>query len=171
MILISKATSKDSLLLSKLSIKSFLPAHGHSAPKKDIEAYLENSFSLKNFEKELKNPENLYYLIYYKGTIAGYSKIIFNNKCPEISNKNITYMSRLYLLKEFYGLGLGKQLMNFNINLAKENNQKGIWLKVWVENEKAIRFYTKTGFKIVGKSGFKISETHSNPNHHLYLEF
>ena len=171
MIVISKATLNDSKLLSEISIKSFLPAHGHSAPKEEINKYLSNSFSITAFEKELKKPENIYYLIYCKNKIAGYSKILLNNKCPEISIKNITYMSRLYLLKEFYGLGLGKKLMAFNINLAKENNQKGMWLKVWVENKKAIEFYSKNGFKIVGKSGFKISETHSNPNHHLYLEF
>ena len=80
-------------------------------------------------------------------------------------------MSRLYLLEEFYGLSLGKELFNFNIEFSKQNNQKGIWLAVWIENLRAIKFYIKMGFKKVGSFNYKISETHSNPNHILFLEF
>ena len=171
MIVISKAKLEDSKILSKLSIASFLPAHGHSASKKDIDEYVSKSFSEVSFKKELEDKNNLYYLIYYKNEIAGYSKIVLNDSCKEITSKNITYMSRLYLLEEYYGLGLGKKIFDFNLSICKENKQVGIRLKVWVENQKAINFYTKNGFKIIGKSDFKISETHSNPNHIMYLEF
>ncbi|MCI2230110.1 GNAT family N-acetyltransferase [Polaribacter sp. MSW13] len=168
---IKKAKISDAPFLSKLSVASFLPAHGHSASKKDIEEYISKNFNAGNFIEELKQKENLYYILEYQGKVAGYSKIVFNSENDNISHKNITLMNRLYLLEDFYGLGLGKELFNFNLTLCKQNNQKGIWLKVWVENEKAINFYKKNGFKIVGKSDFKISETHSNPNHIMYLEF
>ena len=171
MIKIVKASIKDAKLLSRISAASFLPAHGHSSPKEDIEHYLAENFNERNFINELNNNKNQYYLIELKDTIVGYSKIIFNEKCDIINTKNITYMSRLYLLKEYYGVGLGKKLLDFNVNLSKENKQKGIWLKVWVENQKAIKFYKKNGFKIIGKSDFKISETHSNPNHIMFLNF
>lgn len=168
---IVKATLKDAQLLSKLSVDTFLPAHGHSAPKKDIENYLTENFSEESFASELSDVKNEYYLFYLNDKIAGYSKIIFNKENKNIISKNITYMSRLYFLKEFYGLGLGKILFDFNINLCKQNKQSGIWLAVWVENQKGISFYKKMGFKKVGNFDFKISETHSNPNHILYLEF
>jgi ribosomal protein S18 acetylase RimI-like enzyme len=168
---IKKALITDAKVLSKLSVATFLPAHGHSAPKKDIDAYINQSFSEENFFKELSDATHQYYIIYVDNYIAGYSKIIFNQTQRKITAKNITYMSRLYLLKEFYGLGLGKYLFDFNIKLCKENKQSGIWLAVWVENQKGISFYKKMGFKKVGDFDFKISKTHSNPNHILYLEF
>lgn len=168
---IKKANSAQAKLLSEISVASFLPAHGHSAPKKDIDNYLANNFNEENFVGELENPENQYYLIEHENNIVGYSKVVFNETCPDISTKNITFMSRLYLLKEFYGTGLGKKLFDFNLALSKENKQTGIWLKVWVENEKAINFYKKMGFEIVAKSDFRISETHSNPNHIMFLKF
>jgi ribosomal protein S18 acetylase RimI-like enzyme len=80
-------------------------------------------------------------------------------------------MERLYLLKEFYNLGLGKELLNFNIQLAKKNKQLGIWVFVWTENTKAIAFYKKMDFKKVGNHDFVLSPTKTNPNHVLYLEF
>ena len=169
--LIVKPTLNHSKILSEISRTSFLSAHGHSASKEDIDNYVARNFSEGVLLKELENSDNVFYLIYHKNTIAGYSKIVLNKTSKDISEENIVYMSRLYLLEEFYGLGLGQELFRFNLELAKQNNKAGIWLAVWVENQKGISFYKKMGFKKVGDFNFKISETHSNPNHILYLEF
>ena len=42
---ITKATQKDAAMLSKLSVAAFLPAHGHSASKEIIDAYITANFS------------------------------------------------------------------------------------------------------------------------------
>ena len=171
MIQIVKATIEHASILPKLSIEAFLPAHGHSAPKELIDNYLEENFSKENFIKELSNSENEYYLIYYNDKIAGFSKVIFNTQNEHIKAQNVTYMSRLYLLKEFYGLNLGVELFNFNVELAKRNNQAGIWLAVWVENLRAFSFYKKMKLEIVGDYDFPVSKTYTNPNHIMYLPF
>ena len=171
MLVIKKATIKNASLLSKLSIASFLPAHGHSASKEVIDTYTDANFSEANFIKELSNPKFQYHILYYKEQIAGFSKVIFNTPSKHVANNQVTKMERLYLLKEFYGLHLGAKLMNFNSELAKTNHQNGIWLEVWTENFRAIKFYKKAGFKIVGQANFTVSKTHSNPNYIMYLEF
>jgi ribosomal protein S18 acetylase RimI-like enzyme len=48
--------------------------------------------------------------------------------------------------------------------------EAGVWLYVWKENHRAVAFYQKMGFEIVGEGLFKISETHYNPNHVMYLD-
>jgi ribosomal protein S18 acetylase RimI-like enzyme len=171
MITIRKATIEDVQLLASLSTESFIPAHGHSAPKDDISSYIEANFSVENFKKEIINLNFEYYLIFYKSKVAGYSKIIFNYPTKHISDSQVTKMERLYLLKEFYGLEIGLKLMDFNTKLVQEKKQSGIWLEVWIENFRAIKFYKKVGFEIVGKANFTVSETHSNPNYIMFLEF
>jgi len=171
MLSINKATIKDAKVLSKLSIAAFLPAHGHSASKEVIDNYISANFSAENFIKELANSDFQYHLIYYKEELAGFSKVIFNSQNQFIKDTNATKMERLYLLEKFYNLGLGKELLNFNIQLAEKNKQAGIWVFVWIENTKAIGFYKKRGFKKVGNSDFVLSPTKSNPNHNLYLKF
>ena len=171
MIDIRKATTKDLHLLASLSTESFIPAHGHSAPKDDISSYIEANFSIENFKKEIINPNFEYYLIFHKSKVAGYSKIIFNYPTNHISDSKVTKMERLYLLKEFYGLEIGLKLMKFNTELAKKKEQSGIWLEVWIKNFRAIKFYKKVGFEIVGEANFTVSKTHSNPNYIMYLEF
>ncbi|MFY0629170.1 MAG: GNAT family N-acetyltransferase [Flavobacteriaceae bacterium] len=168
---ICKATLANAKTLNSLSTRAFLPAHGHSAPQKDIDNYITVNFSEENFIKELSNPKNEYHLIYYKDKPVGFSKIVFNLQNEYLDATNVTYMSRLYLLKEYYGFNLGKELFDFNVSLSKKNNQQGIWLAVWVENSRAISFYKKMGFNIIGSYDFKISETHSNPNHIMYLHY
>jgi diamine N-acetyltransferase len=168
---IIKAGIEHAALISKIGVESFLQAHGHSASKTAIDAYVAKTYTEAVVTKELSNPNNLYHLIYSDNKIAGYSKIILNQPNTNVEQQNITKLERFYLLKEFYGQNIGAKLFEFNVALAKNQLQAGMWLYVWVENEKAIRFYTKCGFKNVGSYDFKISENHSNPNHVLYLEF
>ena len=82
-----------------------------------------------------------------------------------------TKMERLYLLKEFYDLKLGQHLMQHAIDLSKAAGEKGMWLNVWKENERALRFYTKQGFEVVGESEFVLTETHANPNWVMLLRY
>jgi diamine N-acetyltransferase len=171
MVSIVKATENDFKLLANLGRQTFIESHGNCAEKSDVDSYVIEKYSYNVFEKELADPNNIYHLVYYKGQPAGYSKIILNNSHPDIRQPNVTKLERLYLLKDFYKLKLGFGLFNFNVELSKNNNQAGIWLFVWKENERAVNFYRKTGFEIIGSYDFKISETHSNPNHHMFLKY
>ncbi len=65
---------------------------------------------------------------------------------------------------------LGQVLFDYNLKLATENNQSGIWLYSWVENERGLKFYKKNGFEIIDEKDFKISENHVNPNYIMFKE-
>jgi ribosomal protein S18 acetylase RimI-like enzyme len=166
---IEKATIKDAELLSKIGTQTFIESHGHSASEKDITNYIKLKFTKVAFEAELKDANNVFHIIYYNQKPVGYSKTIDNVSQETIPFKNTTKLERLYVLEEFHQLKLGLELFHFNIELSKKNQQAGIWLYTWIENHKAINFYKKAGFKIVGSYDFKISETHSNPNHQMLL--
>jgi len=171
MISITKATAEDFQLIAGIGKISFIESHGNSAKPADINNYVDKKFNYDVIKNELEEFGNLYHIINYDNEPAGYSKIIFNSPHADIAIKNVTKLERLYLLKKFYGLKLGAVLFNFNLELSKNNNQAGMWLYVWKENQQAIAFYKKIGFKIIGSYDFKITETHSNPNHHMLLMY
>jgi ribosomal protein S18 acetylase RimI-like enzyme len=168
---IVKAKEKDFQLLAGIGKISYIESHGSSAKPADINAYLDENYSYEVFENELRDPKNIYNIIYHNNQPAGYSKIILNTPQSNIPIKNITKLERLYLLKEFYGFKLGFELFNWNLELTKNSNQAGMWLYVWKENLRAISFYKKTGFKVIGSYDFKLTETHSNPNHLMFLKY
>jgi ribosomal protein S18 acetylase RimI-like enzyme len=168
---ILSATSIDAELLSKIGKQTFLESHGHSASKKDIANYVASKFSVAEFVRELNNIKNHYYVLYYSEQPVGYAKIVFNVTHKNISSKHVTKLERLYVLQEFHHLKLGLKLFNFCVSVSKKEQQTGLWLYTWVENHKAIQFYEKAGFNIVGNYDFKISETHYNPNHQMLLTY
>lgn len=171
MISIDKAKAEDFQLLADIAKISFWESHGNSASEADINSYINEKYNYDVFKQELNDPKSIYHIIYYNGQPAGYSKIFLNVRHSNIQMEKVTKLDRFYLLKEFYGLKLGLELFNFNIELSKQNNQDGMWLFVWKENHRAVSFYNKTGFKIIGSYDFKISETHSNPNHQMLLTY
>ena len=168
---IVKASEKDFKLLAGIGKKTFIESHGESADKKEIDTYVNEKNSCDFFQHELADSKNIYHIIYYNEIPAGYSKIILNSPHENIPALHVTKLERLYLLKEFYELKLGLGLFKFNVELSKKNNQAGMWLFTWKQNVRAINFYLKNGFKIIGSYDFKLSETHSNPNHHMFLKY
>jgi ribosomal protein S18 acetylase RimI-like enzyme len=171
MISIVTAGQKDAVLLSDLATRCFVESHGHSAPPADISQYINEQYNCDVLAEELQQPENIYHILYYHQQAAGYSKIIFNEPYEGSLASNIAKLERIYLLKQFYNLKLGSALFEFNLQLMKANNQSGTWLYVWKENQRALQFYGKQGFIINGSYDFKLSATHSNPNHRLLLAF
>ena len=170
MVTIKRADESHASLLSEVAILSFNESHGNSAKPQDIKYFTDEKYNIQALTSALNNPDNNYYLIYYENRLAGFTNLIYNSPYDDSIITNIAKLERIYVLKEFYNLKLGYQLLEFNINIAREHNQKAIWLFVWTENERAMKFYMKSGFKINGSGKFKISETHANPNHRLYLE-
>jgi len=171
MISITRAKEKDFQLLSNIGKISFIESHGSSAATDDINIYLSEKFNPDVFKEELNDLKNIYHIIYHDNQPAGYSKIIFNTPHSNIQLNNVTKLERLYLLREFYNLNLGFELLKFNIELSKKNNQAGMWLNVWKENHRAVSFYKKNGFIVAGSYDFKLTETHSNPNYQMFLRY
>jgi len=171
MLKISPSDFGDAEVLAKLGRETFLEPHSESAPAADLEKYVSMSFSLSRMQEELKDPCNIFHIVRWNDEVAGYSKIVPNSPNPKISSKNVTKLERLYIKKEYYGQRVGLSLFQYNLELAKKQGQQGFWLTVWPGNSRAIEFYRKQGFSIIGETYFKISETHSNPNHWMYVAF
>ncbi|MFI5185111.1 MAG: GNAT family N-acetyltransferase [Chitinophagales bacterium] len=94
-----------------------------------------------------------YYLLNYKENIAGYLGIHATNE--------ILLLSKLYLLKEFRGKGIGDKVMSFVYKRAHELKSSTIELIVNRQNKGAIDFYEKRGFTIVQPIVSKFENGHS----------
>lgn len=155
--------------LVKVARTTFLEAHEKSASRKDLDVYLEKHYTEKALQEDINDPKTIYRIIQQEGNIVGFSKIILDHPHPDVKNTNVTKMERVYVLEAFHGKRLGPELFNLNLKIAKEHHQCGIWLYTWTGNHRAIAFYEKKGFEIIGHHDFKISEKHSNPNHLMWL--
>jgi ribosomal protein S18 acetylase RimI-like enzyme len=161
----------DAALISRLAIQTFRESHGTSAAEKDILDYETKRLNVDLFKEELQDPKNIFRVVYLSNVPVAFSKEVFNTPNPKIKEQAVCKLEKLYVLKEYYDQKIGQPLFDLNVELAKTAGQKGMWLYVWTENKRALRFYEKQGFKNIANTLFKVSETHSNPNYWMYLEF
>lgn len=168
---ISKISESDSTILSEMAIKTFLEAHSKAASEEIFAPYIAATYNPETLREELLNEKYNYHFIYFNDLPIGYSKIILDSTHPNIDVCPTTKLERIYILKDYYDQKLGWPLLNFNIELAKANGQKGMWLFTWVENHRAIAFYIKNGFEIIGQHDFPLSATETRLNHHMLLRF
>ena len=165
------ATVADAALLSRVGGQSLIESHGHSAPAAIMESYRDEKFTIAALAKELADPANIFHVIYHNGQAAGYSKIIYRQPVAQVAQQRLTKLERLYLLKEYYSLKLGHHLLQFNIDLSRSQGEEGMWLYVWKGNERALRFYERTGFTIIGDGWFRLTDSHANPNWQMLLRY
>ncbi len=169
MISVIRATEKDFQPIVNIGRVAVTEAHRESTTAENMKAYIDSNYSDDAIQEELKDPGNIYHIVHYNGKPVGFSKIILNAAHPDIGAANVTKLDRIYVLTAYHNLKLGLELLQFNIRLAENNNQSGLWLYTWIGNTRAINFYLKTGFKIIGSHKFYVTETFYNLNHHMLL--
>lgn len=171
MVSITQATEKDSDSIVGIGKVSVEESHRGSSSAEVMNEFLERNYNNDTIRKELSDINNIYHIVRYNDQPAGFSKIIFNDRHPGIALENVVRLDRIYLLKEFYGLKLGLELLNFNIELSKKNDQSGMWLYAWIGNTRAIDFYLKAGFTVIGSHQYYVNETHYDESHQMFLRF
>ena len=153
---IRKVSIQDIENLKEIAKRTFIETYSSSNSEENITDYLENKFSTEALETELNDKNSEFYFSEFHGKIIGYLKVNTGKSQSVIINKNALEIERIYVLKEFYGKKFGQNLYKKAIKLAKEKNAEFVWLSVWEENPRAIRFYEKNGFVPFDKHIFKL---------------
>jgi diamine N-acetyltransferase len=158
MITIRTAISEDYQLLADLGRRAFYEAFGDNSAPEDMQAYLDLSFNPERIKIQLSDPSCTYFIGSYSGEPVGYAKIVKDYCPPQLNDTTCVQLERIYALKAYIGKKVGKTLMEECMNFAKQNNYKHMWLGVWQENHKAIEFYKRWGFKVIGIKQFVIGK-------------
>ncbi len=155
-IAIRKITVNDLNELQSIGKLTFAETFSSGNSEENMKVYLENGFSTEKLTTELSDPNAEFYFAELDGETIGYLKVNVGQSQTEIKDHNALEIERIYVLKEFHGKKVGQILYNKAIALAKEKNVDYVWLGVWEENPRAIRFYEKNGFKAFDKHVFKL---------------
>lgn len=160
MIEIKKVTISDAQVLALLARSTYVESHGHFIhDQNDLQEYANEAFSVSKTKKDLSDPNNLFYIVYVEGLPVGYLKLVLDTDCEHLTSSNNCRLERIYILRDFIPLKIGQQLLSFAEAKAREFKQETLWLSVYTENERAIRFYQKNEFKEVGSMDFFVNET------------
>jgi len=148
-VLIRKANVNDYNVIAEIDVQSSLETYKDIMP----DDYLLNRFNRIDEIKDkvkvrLQNGDN-YLVILTNNKIVGYSLYyVSDNKC---------YLDSLYLLKDYHGKGLGKQLFMYTVNDMVKNGYNAMYLYCAKDNLSS-SFYEKFGVDKKENFSYKIKD-------------
>ncbi|MBC7990564.1 MAG: GNAT family N-acetyltransferase [Luteimonas sp.] len=159
---IRAALAAEAERLSDLMRSTFLDANGHCSTPANVAAFLDAVYSPATQRREIADPDILTWIVespHGGGAWAGFAQLRFATRAPEeVGLRHPVELGRIYLAPSFQGRGLARTLMLHLCDEARRRGADGLWLNVWQEATQAIRFYTKHGFRIVGRSIFTVGD-------------
>lgn len=157
-IVIKKVKIEDIDQLQRISRQTFFETFSSGNTEKNMKAYLENALSTNKLRGELSEKDSEFYFAIIDKSVVGYLKVNFGQSQTEMKEENALEIERIYVLKDLHGKKIGQLLYEKAIDIAKQKNVDYVWLGVWEENPRAIRFYQKNGFKEFDKHVFKLGD-------------
>jgi ribosomal protein S18 acetylase RimI-like enzyme len=162
MISIAKAELSDLNLLREIAVGTFSESFSDQNSEEDMQLYLDQNLSMDKLEREMSDTFSVFYLGYYNAVAVAYLKLNFDKSQTETHKADSLEIERIYVLKEYKGRGIGKQLLGKAIEIAEGTKLKNICLGVWEKNTEAIAFYRKHGFREIGQHVFMLGNDAQN---------
>jgi GNAT superfamily N-acetyltransferase len=158
------ATSADSAALSALGAKLFEQTFGVDNTPEDMQAYLAESFTPERQAAELAEPNRMTWIVEDAGGAGvGYAVLIRGETSQFVDGNRPAELRRIYVDRSLHGRPVDQRGRGASVILleqclaqAKDWGCDVIWLAVWERNPRAMRFYEKNGFRVVGKKVFQL---------------
>jgi diamine N-acetyltransferase len=152
------ATPDDAAVLARAAAAFFRDTFGDANTAEDMDAYVAEAFSERRQRAELSAADNRIVLaVDAHGNVAGYVHVRLDAHPAirvDVPIQRPAEISRLYAARDWHGHGLGARLMNAAVATARESGADVLWLGVWQRNSRAVAFYEKHGFQVVGAQEF-----------------
>lgn len=153
---LKKVSEQDLIQLHQIVVDTFIVSFAHLNNPEDFNTYVEQKLNVAQIERELSNPDSLFYFVIHDDSVKGYLKLNRLSAQTEQSIPDALEVERIYLLPAGQGLGIGKLMLDKAKAVAREENYSSLWLGVWEENQRAISFYKREGFKAFDKHTFML---------------
>lgn len=147
MIEIREATSHDIPAMRTVAISSYIDTFASSNTQENMDAFLNNVYSLEGLEKEFIEKNSKLFLATEGSEVVGFARLRESDEVLNHLGNNTIELQRLYVLTSAQGKSVGRFLMEKSMAYANQNNYEWIWLGVWEKNYKAQTFYGHWGFE------------------------
>jgi len=168
-----RATASDAAQLSELIGSTWSKFFAYSVSEADLATYLNTTVSEAQIRREIED-ESKYCIVAYSTdasksgsngeeggteTIIGVSMLDLKATETSLTTRNPVKLNRLYIRPEYQGGGLASALLHQSETACRDMGRDGMWLGVWEDNARAIRFYEKLGFERRGEHFFMLGES------------
>ncbi len=153
---ITRVNLEDLLSLQSIGRQTFSETFAPDNTAENMSKYLEEGFAEQKLMDELANPNSEFYFALIDHQVIGYLKLNYGQAQTELKDSKALEIERIYVLQAYQGKNVGQLLYTKAIEVAKQASVDYVWLGVWEENHRALRFYQKNGFVPFDKHVFKL---------------
>jgi ribosomal protein S18 acetylase RimI-like enzyme len=147
---IAPADSGDAEELAVVAAQTFPLACPPTATAQNIASFIDANLSVARFAEYLRDSDRAILTARQDNRIVGYTMLIRD------AEDDAAELSKIYVLPEHHGGGVSTALMKAALAAADEWGARRVWLGVNQANERAQRFYAKSGFRISGTRTFQL---------------
>ncbi|MDH4130725.1 MAG: GNAT family N-acetyltransferase [Gemmatimonadota bacterium] len=163
---VRRALSGDADPVASLAARTFADAFGTDNTPEDLRLHLEAHCSPAALCRQLADPEWATLLGESSGALCGYAQLCAGSPPGVGVPGPYRQLYRLYVERAFWGSGLASQLLDAALDEARARSARHIWLTTWDRNQRALGFYRKRGFEVIGTTTFTVG---NDPQHDLVL--
>ena len=161
------AGAGDAAVLARVAAATFALACPPHVTQQSIDTFIADVLSLECFERYLADGDRDLFVSGTDDLVTGYAMVVHGEPADPDVRAALTLLptaelSKIYVLPDHHGAGTSRLLMEASIEAARARGAVGVWLGVNQQNERAQRFYAKSGFARVGTKRFLVGDRYED---------
>jgi ribosomal protein S18 acetylase RimI-like enzyme len=152
------AEEDDALALSVLAERTFRDAFADSNTTANMQLHCAASYGKALQLAEIRDSSRETWVAESDDRLVAYVQLRLEAASPLIWGERPVEIQRFYVDASHHGAGLAHQLMAHVLARAKAAGSAALWLGVWERNARALAFYRKWRFEVVGKHIFRVGD-------------
>lgn len=157
-----RATPDDAPALAEFGRRTFLDAFAAQNKPEDVEAYIGRVYGDAQQAAEIANPNITTLVGEAEGRMAAYVQLRLGSPAESVAGPAPIEIMRFYVDRPWHGRGVAQRMMDTALATARQLGARTAWLAVWEHNPRAMAFYTRRGFRVVGEQGFQLGSDLQN---------
>jgi ribosomal protein S18 acetylase RimI-like enzyme len=161
-----RACPHDAPALASFAERIFRDTFTAGNDPADMELHCSKNFGSEIQLREIENPNLVTILAETGGELMAFAQVRLHSAVECVSAKRPSELYRLYVSNRWHGRGIAHEVMKEVLTTVRRAASDRIWLGVWERNERALAFYRKFGFEVVGDHTFQFG---SDPQRDLVM--
>ena len=158
MVVIRPAKLSDAASLAAIAEQTFRETFAADNSAENINLHCAQKFSAQLQGEEVSDPQLVTLLAEIAGELVGFAQLRLAHATTRVKADRPAELHRIYVSSKWHGRGVANELMRAVHAAAASAGSDCLWLGVWERNLKAIAFYRKCGFSVVGDHVFMLGQ-------------